>query len=147
MIWSNQSDDIALIFLTNNSDTQTAVQNLNKSRDALKIDDIIFGDRLISEGFGNPQTDKAVPDIIVRPQLGIIYTKTNATTKIAEHGGISDDDRHVACFASNPKLKKTQFKKKISTKEVAPTILKVLGLDVGALEGAKKEDTAVLDGF
>jgi len=141
------SDDIALIFLTNHSDTQTAVDNLAKNRDKLKIDDIIYGQRLVSEGFGNPNTDTAVPDIIVRPQLGVIYTTSNATVKIAEHGGLSVDDRHVACFASNPKLKKTTYKNKISTKQVAPTILKALGVDVQSLKGAQEEGTTVLDGF
>ena len=34
-----------------------------------------------------------------------------------------------------------------STKQVAPTILKVLGLDVNALQGAKAEGTKVLEGF
>ena len=140
-----QADDIALIFLKNHADTQTAVNNLENARVALKIDDIIFGHRLISEGFGNPLTDTAVPDIIVRPQLGVIYTTSKA--KIAEHGGISNDDRHVACFVSNPKLKKTQFKNQVSTKQVAPTILAALGLDVNALQGAKIEGTKVLNGF
>jgi hypothetical protein len=121
------------------------VRNLNKKRDALKIQDIIYGQRLISEGYGNPLKDPAVPDIIVQPQLGIIYT--TSTSKIAEHGGISDDDRHVACFVSNPKLKKTQFKETTSTKQVGTTILAALGLDVNALQGAREEGTKVLDGF
>jgi arylsulfatase A-like enzyme len=143
----DQSDDIALIFLKNHSDTQTAANNLAKDRDALKIDDIIFGQRLISEGYGNPKTDTAVPDIIVRPKLGIIFTTTNASTKIAEHGGISVDDTHVACFVSNPMLKKAQFNQLVSTRQVAPTILSALGLDVKALKGAQAEGTTVLDGF
>lgn len=112
---------------------------------ALKIDDIIFGERLISEGFGNPLNDTAVPDIIVRPQLGVIYT--NSKAKIAEHGGISNDDRNVACFLSNPKLQKTQFTNQVSTQQVAPTILAALGLDVQALKGAQIEGTTVLNGF
>jgi hypothetical protein len=32
-----------------------------------------------------------VPDIIVQPDLGVIYT--TSTAKIAEHGGLSNDDR------------------------------------------------------
>jgi hypothetical protein len=141
----DQSDDIALIFLKNHNDTKTAVKNLEAARDALKIQDMIFGHRLTSEGFGNPLTDPAVPDIIVRPQLGVIYTES--TAKIAEHGGFSADDTHVACFASNPKLKKTQFNKMVSTKQVGVTVLKALGLKVGELKGAKMEGTKVLPGF
>lgn len=144
VLWQT-SDDIALIFLKNHNDTETAVMNLEKDRVALKIDDIIYGKRLIEEGFGNPLTDTAVPDIIVRPLLGVIYT--TSTAKIAEHGGISVDDRHVACFVSNPKLKKTQFKEQVSTKQVSVTVLNALGLDAKELQGAKAEGTKALNGF
>jgi hypothetical protein len=81
----------------------------------------------------------------VRPDLGTIYT--TSTAKIAEHGGISDDDRKVACFVSNPGLKKKKFANQASTKQVAPTILKALGLNPKALQGVKAEGTKVLEGF
>ncbi|KIJ35635.1 hypothetical protein M422DRAFT_782479 [Sphaerobolus stellatus SS14] len=84
-------------------------------------------------GFGNPLTDPAVPDIIVQPELGIIYTTSHK--KIAEHGGLSVDDRHIACFASNPGLKKTTFGTKVQTTQIAPVILKMLGLDPNSLQG------------
>lgn len=141
----DQSDDIALIFLKNSSDALTAVENLNKHRAALKIRDIIYGQRLIAEGFGDPTKDPAVPDIIVEPQLGIIYT--TSTAKIAEHGGISVDDRHVACFVSNPTFKRSQYKGLVSTKQVGSTVLAALGLDTDALTGAQAEETEVLEGF
>lgn len=134
-----------MIFLANHSDTTTAVENLTKIKESAKILDIIFGQRLIELGFGNPLLDPAAPDIIVTPEVGIIFTTSNS--KIAEHGGLSDDDRHVACFVSNPKLRKTVFSKEVSTKQVAPTILKALGLNPRELEGAVAEGTAVLEGF
>lgn len=113
------TDDIALIFLENHLETNTAVDNLNRQRDTLKIADIISGERLTYLGYGDPLTDPAVPDIIVRPNLGIIYT--TSTAKIAEHGGLSRDDRNVACFVSNPSLRKTKFDQRVSTKQVAPS--------------------------
>jgi hypothetical protein len=96
-------------------------------------------------GFGNPLKDPAVPDIIVQPELGTIYT--TSTSKIAEHGGISDDDRKVACFVSSPGLKGTKFGGTTSTRQVAPTVLKALGLDPKKLAGVKIEGTKVLEGF
>jgi hypothetical protein len=98
-------------------------------------------------GFGNPLKDPAVPDIIVQPDLGTIYTTSPSTTKIAEHGGISDDDRKVACFVSSPRLKRTKFGGTTSTRQVAPTVLKALGLDPKKLEGVEIEGTKVLEGF
>ena len=111
----------------------------------MKIQELIYGPQLISMGYGNPATDPAVPDIIVRPELGTCYTTSNA--KIAEHGGLSDDDRHVACFVSNPMLKKTKYTDQVNTTQVAPTILKALGLNLTELKGAVIEGTKPLDGF
>ena len=139
------SDDIALIFLEDQSTIDTAVANLQKATSELQIQDIIYGTRQQAMGFGNPLTDPAVPDIIVQVDLGVIYT--TSTAKIAEHGGLSDDDRHVACIASNPGLQKTVFDQKTSTRQVAPTVLKVLGLNPADLQGASIERTQVLEGF
>ena len=139
------SDTLALLWLADQTTTAKAVAGLTAKKSALKIVDIIYGARLIAEGYGDPLKDPAVPDIIVQPVEGVIYTTSNK--KNAEHGGLSEDDRHVACFVSNPGLKQKKFEGRISTKQVAPTILKVLGLDVNALQGAKAEGTKVLDGF
>lgn len=139
------TDDVALIFLKDQRDTDKAVDILNGLRDTLKIEDIISRDRLTYLGYGDPKTDPAVPDIIVRPELGIIYT--TSSSKIAEHGGLSADDRKVACFASASNLKKTVFDHQVHTTQFAPTILQALGLDPKALKGAVAEDTKILSGF
>ena len=139
------SDDIALIFLEDQSQIDTAVANLQKATSELQIQDIIYGARQQALGFGNPFTDPAVPDIIVQVDLGVIYT--TSTAKIEEHGGLSNDDRHVACLISNPGLKKTVFDQETSTRQVGPTILKVLGLNPADLQGATIEGTQVLEGF
>lgn len=139
------ADDVALIFLDNAADTDIAVERLNRDRDTLHISDIISGERLTYLGYGDPATDPAVPNIIVKPDLGIIYT--TSTSKIAEHGGLSADDRNVACFFSAPNLMFKEYKHQISTAQVAPTVLQALGLDSKALQGVVKEDTKVLSGF
>jgi len=118
---------------------------LNRNRDNLKIDDIISGNRLTYLGYGDPKTYPAVPDIIVRPQAGIIYI--TSTAKIAEHGGLSDDDRKVACFASATNLQKTVFDHQVHTTQFAPTILQALGLDPNAIKGVVAENTKVIAGF
>ncbi|KAL7270293.1 hypothetical protein RUND412_007002 [Rhizina undulata] len=139
------ADDIGMLYLHNHSDTQKAVENLYRNKEQLKIETIISGEDLIAQGFGDPTKDSAVPDIIVKPQMGVIYTTSNA--KIAEHGGISVDDRKVACIISNPKLKKTVFQNRVETKQIAPTILKAFGFDPKELAGVVEEDTEVLYGF
>lgn len=138
------SDDIVLLWLANHEDTEKAVANFNKNAKALEIKDIIYGERL-RQRYGNPLTDPAVPDILVNPHNGIIYTNSNS--KMAEHGGIHEEDRHVACFVSNPKLKKRKISERTSTKQVAVTILQALGLDDEKLQGAEIERTRALEGF
>ncbi|KAF4636188.1 hypothetical protein G7Y89_g1888 [Cudoniella acicularis] len=131
------TDDIALIFLEDQRDLDTAVNNLNRNRDTLKISDIISGDRLTYLGFGNPTTDPSVPDIIVAPEMGIIYT--TSTSKIAEHGGLSENDRNVACLVSASNISPAVFPHQVSTQQFAPTILKALGLDPKSLQGSVAE--------
>ncbi|KAG9653599.1 2-polyprenyl-6-methoxyphenol hydroxylase-like oxidoreductase, partial [Aureobasidium melanogenum] len=138
-------DDVALVFLENHGDLATAVANLNAHKTDLHIDQIIYGQQQIDLGYGDPTKDPAVPDMIVLPTLGTIYTTSKS--KIAEHGGGSDDDRHIACFAHNPLLTKKTFDGRINTTQVAPTILQVLGLNAEALQGVDAEGTQVLPGF
>jgi hypothetical protein len=133
------------MFLNHSSDTAAVVGDLNSKKAALQIDELIYGSALITQGFGDPTKDPAVPDIIIRPNLGTCYYI--GTKKTAEHGGLSDDDRKVACFVSNPSLKKTVYSSQVSTKQVAPTILKALGLNPYALQGVVAEGTKVLPGF
>jgi hypothetical protein len=52
--------------------------------------------------FIDPTTDSRTPDIVVLPTHGVIYAKLTAT-KIAEHGGFSEDDTHVALVIANPR--------------------------------------------
>ena len=45
---------------------------------------------------GDPRT----PDIIVLPNVGVVYT--GSTKKQAEHGGFAHDDTNVMLLVSNP---------------------------------------------
>jgi hypothetical protein len=92
--------------------------------------------------FGDPARDSHVPDIIVSPKKGVIYSLS--TKKLAEHGGFADDDAHVALLVSNPALAARSEERMVRTKQVAPTILEALGLDSRELEAARKEGTDVL---
>ena len=99
----------------------------------LQINKTNSGAALIAQGFGEPTKNPAIPDIIVRPNLGACYF--TGTSKTVEHGSLNDDDRKVACIVSNPSLKKTQITQQVSMKQVAPTILKASGLNPSALKG------------
>lgn len=97
-------------------------------------------------GFGTPVNSPFVPDIIVQPSVGIIYTTSKK--KVEEHGGLSADDRNVACFVSSPRIKDAQkFTQRVFTTQIAPLILEALGIDGKELEGVRAEGTSLLPGF
>jgi arylsulfatase A-like enzyme len=69
------------------------------------------------------------------------------STKLAEHGGQFDEDTNVALLVSSPGAGGARIAAGVQTTEVAPTILKLLGLDPFALTGVMAEGTPVLPTF
>lgn len=138
------TDDIALIWLNKTSDISAAAANLNAKASSLAIQEVIYGQALIDQGFGDPSKSARVPHIIVRPNVGVIYT---TGSKVAEHGGLSDDDRHITCLVSNPKLPKQAIAAQVATRQIGPSILQALNLDPKALQAVVSEGTAVLPGL
>jgi len=94
--------------------------------------------------FGNP-ADGRTPDFMVQPNPGVIYTKSKA--KDMEHGGFAPEDGHVALLVSHPRLEAKLVKTRVETKQVAPTIIKALGLEPSMLDAVRKEGTTVLPGL
>ncbi len=80
--------------------------------------------------------------MIVKPVYGTIYTASSK--KNAEHGGFSYSDTNVGLIVSNPNLQPGLVKTPVATSQVAPTILKALGLDPNALHSVQVEKTAEL---
>ena len=138
-------DDVALLWLTDQSKTNAAVAALNANKAQAHIDTILSGASL-QQYFNDPTTDSRTPDIIVLPVHGVIYAKTTAT-KIAEHGGFSDDDTHVALFIANPHLNKGTISTPVQTEQIAPTILQLLNLDPNSLQAVGIEHTQLLPGL
>jgi hypothetical protein len=137
-------DDVALLWLTDQTKTAQVVAKLQANQQQAFIQTILSGDSL-KKTFNDPLKDSRVPDIIVVPNKGVIYT--NSTTKIAEHGGFSAEDTNVALLISNPNLKPQTIQDPVQTTQVAPTILSLLGLDPAALQAVQMEKTAVLSGL
>ncbi len=94
--------------------------------------------------FQDPATDSRTPDIIGIGKIGTIYT---GGSKIAEHGGFNEDDVHIGLIVSHPELRKATISASVASTQVAPTILKVLGLDPRELDGVREEGTRLLPDF
>lgn len=102
----------------------------------------IFGDPSSSD----PVAAARAPDVFIQPNWGTIYSGSSA--KIAEHGGGTLDDTHVALLVSFPGFRAGRtVSQPVTTTEVAPTILKALHLAPALLEGVRKEGTTVLPGL
>jgi predicted AlkP superfamily pyrophosphatase or phosphodiesterase len=136
-----QDDDIALIWLQDQSQTAAVAAYLNANAPALFIDEVLAGAE-INLKFNSPLSDNATPDILVQPIYGTIYT--GSTAKNAEHGGFSFGDTNVGLIVSNPALHQQTVKTPVATSQVAASILKALGIEPSELHAVRKEGTAVL---
>ncbi len=143
------ADDISLLWLSPGASTTAAVGLLESNAKAAGIGQIFYGPSLaaIYGTPGLPATggDPRTPDIIVQPNVGVIYT--GSLKKQAEHGGFAQDDANVMLLVSNPRLKPRTVASFVETTQVAPTILKILGLDPNGLDAVRKEGTPVLPGL
>ena len=91
--------------------------------------------------FGDPANGRT-PDFMVQPNPGVIYTTSQA--KDMEHGGFAPDDGHVALLVSHPSLESRIVDHRVHTTQVAPTVIRALGLNPRLLEAVRKEGTRVL---
>ena len=137
-------DDISMLWLTDQSQTESSVATLAANENLFGQGEIFAGPSLTLQ-FNDPLTDSRVPDIIVAPNVGVIYT--GGTGKVAEHGGFAYDDRNVLLIVSNPKYKAATFDDQVETRQIAPTIVKALGLDPTELSAVKSEHTETLPGL
>jgi hypothetical protein len=136
-------DDVSLLWLKSSADTDASVTILeaNASATGIGLGQIYYGPSL-SLNFNDPTVDPRTPDIIVTPNVGVTYSGSHA--KQAEHGGFAHDDTNVVLLLSNPRFAARTVKASVGTAQVAPTILKALGLDPWALDAVRIEGTGVL---
>jgi hypothetical protein len=151
-------DDISQLWLTDPKTTGDAVTALEKAGTTIGLGQILFGDSL-STIFNPPGVpndpgpccfkreggDPRTPDIVVLPNVGVVYT--GGLKKQSEHGGFAWDDTNVMLLVSNPSIERRTIHSFVETTQVAPTILQILGLHPDALDAVKREGTPVLPGF
>jgi arylsulfatase A-like enzyme len=137
-------DDVSLIWLADQTQTAADVALLEANENLIGGGEIFAGPSL-DLIFNDPLSDPRTPDIIVAPNVGVVYT--GGTKKVAEHGGFANDDRNVLLIVSNPKYKPSTFNDQVETRQIAPTIVKALGLDPNQLKAVQLEHTETLPGL
>jgi hypothetical protein len=138
-------DDVSVLWLKKGESVSAAVDLLEQNAAAIGLGQIYFGPTLslnYNVGGWEPGQDPRTPDIIVTPNVGVTYS--GSTTMIADHGGFAHDDTNVMLLVSNPRFRPQTVFDGTTTAQVAPTILKALGLDPEALDAVRAEGTAVL---
>jgi hypothetical protein len=136
-------DDVSLLWLTDQTQTDAAVKML-QSNLAKTGGGEVFAGNALKLMFNDPATDSRTPDIIVTPNIGVVYTGGKA--KVSEHGGFANDDTHVMLLVSNPTLSTATYEYPVKTAQVAPTVVASLGLNPQSLDGVLMEGTSVLPG-
>jgi len=138
-------DDVSLLWLTSSTQTLNAVSILESNAAMAGIGQIYYGASLTTmftaPGIA-PGQDPRTPDILVTPNYGVVYTASSK--KQEEHGGFSHDDTNVIMLLSNPAFQPSTINVPVLTMQVAPTILKALGLDPNQLQSVQQEGTPVL---
>jgi Type I phosphodiesterase / nucleotide pyrophosphatase len=149
------TDDLALIWLNhpvvNLDDARTKLEALSFKTALGYENGELYTPTNRPSGWGQP-SDPRYPDFAVKVDLGVIYT---GGTKIAEHGGFSDDDTHVALLVSRAAdddvRDNTAFggrghvvEQLVQTAQVAPTILQALSIDPHQLQAVQQEGTQQL---
>jgi hypothetical protein len=138
-------DDVGLIWLNDPAQAAPVAAALMQRKDEFGIAHVYQGEELVTLWGADPAKDARVPDLFIGVQPGVIYTKpTNA--KIAEHGGFTADDTHVALLVAGRGIKPGTVADKVETRQVGPTILTALGMDPNALEAVRAEHTPGLPG-
>ena len=137
-------DDVSLIWLSDTADTNAAVSILEQNTSATTGIGLgqIYYDASLELNFNNPTNDPRTPDIIVAPNVGVTYSGSHK--KQEEHGGFSHDDTNVVLLLSSPSFKPKTVQAAVGTAQVAPTILKALGINPNALQAVQVEGTPVL---
>ena len=138
-------DDVSVLWLNPGASVTAAVALLENNATAIGLGQIYYGPTLwlnYNVGGLDPGQDPRTPDIIVTPNVGVTYS--GSTTMNADHGGFSHDDTNVMMLVANPRFRPSTVWATTTTTQVAPTILKALGLDPTALDAVREEGTAVL---
>ena len=147
-------DDVSLLWLAPGASVTDAVTLLEASGTlGIGLGQIFYGASLetmfnapgVPVQFGGTGGDPRTPDIIVQPNVGVVYT--GSTKKQAEHGGFAHDDTNVMLLVSKPDFEASTVTSFVETTQVAPTILRALGLDPQTLEAVQQEGTPVLPGI
>lgn len=138
------ADQAALIWLRDAAQTEAVALLYQQNKARLGLREVWYGDAL-AQHFPSPRIDSRSPDLVLIPENGVIYEKPG-DGKMAEHGGFSEDNTHVALLLSHPSFAARRIDTPVASTQVAPTLLASLGLSPASLQAVQREGTPILPG-
>jgi hypothetical protein len=136
---SQAAADFARKFLLTHPATGNTITGATRTLQASGLTKVYAGTGA-AKLFGS--SDPGRPDLFGFVQHGVVYTGKKA--KIAEHGGNDPQDRNVPLVVSVPGGHGSTDNQKVETTQIAPTILRLLGLDPKELKAVRVEHTRAL---
>jgi len=137
-----------LIWLKDQTQTAAAVAALTDTTNALAAALAPNLKQVLSFGnglpFPDPTMDPAPPDIVVWMNDGVNFEPTFTSTTHAEHGGFGEYETHVPLLVSNSRWAPVTVAASAATRQIAPTILTLLGLNPNDLQAVQVEHIQVL---
>jgi hypothetical protein len=136
--------DCAKSFLEHYSGKGTDITGAAKTFTSAGLDpNQIYSGAAAAAFIGVPFGDARIPDVIGVAQYGKVYT--GGKGKIAEHGGDNPQDRDVPLVVSGGEVRGGKVVGvAVETTQIAPTILRLLGLNSQSLQAVQIEGTKVL---
>lgn len=138
------ADTMPLIWLTDRSRAAEVASVLQENAATIGAGTITSGQDVATlfggQLGGNPSR---IPDIVIQPTPGVVYDSPNA--KWADHGSGSALDTHVPLVVVDPNHQGgVTVNCPVSLRQIAPTILKSLGLNPRSLDAVRLEGTKKL---
>jgi hypothetical protein len=145
LIWLNDRSPVATHFaaqfLLGFNGTGNGITGAPKAFTSSGLTQVFAGEQA-ADYFHVQPGDPRVPDVFGISQVGVVYTGKQG--KIAEHGGANPADRDVPLLVSGTDIAHDRIGAPVETTQIAPTILKLLGLDPHFLQAVQIEHTQVL---
>jgi hypothetical protein len=135
------ADTMALIWLKDRGRTADVAAVLEANAGTVGAGTVTSGAAVASlfagQLGGNPGR---IPDIVVQPAPGVVYAA--AGSKLVDHGSGSAEDTHVPLVIVEPGRKGGRtLSCPVSLRQVAPTVLRALGLKENLLDAVRLEGT------
>jgi hypothetical protein len=137
--------DVAMIWLTDRTKTAAVVKAFADSARLIGVQEIYSGARLALT-LNAPAKDSRMPDIILRPELGVLWG-SQGDTALAAHGGLLDEDTHVALLVSGAQLTGRYDPTYVPTTQLGPLLLRALGMEKFDLQALHLEHSPALPGI